>query len=278
MNNLITRTITGIVFIAVLGASILFNPVSFFALFAIITALAMWEFYKLLEASHIRVNIFLGIFTGVFCLLLTCLYALGYLGSVWFLLVIPLISMIMVSELYRNSENPFHSIAFTLLGILYIAVPFSLLILCGFPERSWQGYEPTLVLGFFLLLWSSDTGAYVVGITFGKHPLFPRISPKKSWEGLLGGSIFTLIIAFIIAHFYKALPLTDWLVIAVIICIFGIWGDLVESLLKRSLQVKDSGDLLPGHGGILDRFDSVIFSAPLVFLYLHLKFLTIIPF
>jgi phosphatidate cytidylyltransferase len=278
LNNLITRTLTGIVFILVLGAAILFNPVTFFALFTLIAVIGMWEFYKLLESTQIKVNSILGTSTGLFCLILTSFYALGYLGSVWFLLVIPMVTVIMISELYRNNENPFHNIAFTLLGILYIAMPFSLLILCGFPERSWHGYEPTLILGFFFLLWSSDTGAYVVGITLGKHPLFPRISPKKSWEGLLGGTIFTMLIAFIIAHFYKSLPLTDWLVIALIICIFGIWGDLVESLLKRSLQVKDSGDLLPGHGGILDRFDSVIFSAPLVFLYLHLKFLIILPF
>lgn len=276
MKNLITRTLTGIVFILVLGSAILFHPFSFFILFAIITLLGMVEFYKLLENSQIKVNILLGSITGMFCFVTTCFYALKYINPIWFLLVIPLIAMIMIRELYRNKENPFHNIAFTLLGVMYIAIPFSLLVLCGFPERAIHGYEPTILLGFFLLLWSSDTGAYVVGMTMGKHPLFPRISPKKSWEGLIGGVVFTLIVSLIIAHYYKFLPLLDWVIIALIICIFGIWGDLIESLLKRSLQVKDSGDLLPGHGGILDRFDSVIFSAPLVFLYLHLKYLIIL--
>ncbi len=275
MKNLITRTLTGIVFILVLGAAILFHPITFFALFAIIAAIGMIEFYKLLENSQVKVNVLLGLITGMLCFGITCFYALGYVSSLWFLLVIPLVTLIMINELYRNNDNPFHNIAFTILGILYVVTPFSLLVLCGFPERTEQGYEPTIVLGFFFLLWSSDTGAYVVGMTLGKHPLFPRISPKKSWEGLIGGFIFTMFVALIIAQYYKSIKIADWLIIAVIICVFGIWGDLVESLLKRSLQVKDSGDLLPGHGGILDRFDSVIFSAPLVFLYLHLKYLII---
>jgi len=275
LKNLITRTLTGIVFILVLGGAILFHPITFFVLFAIIAAIAMIEFYKLLKNSQVKVNILLGFITGMLCFGTTCFYALGYVSSLCFLLVIPFVTLIMINELYRNNDNPFHNIAFTILGILYVAMPFSFLVLCGFPSRSEQGYEPNLVLGYFFLLWSSDTGAYVVGMTLGKHPLFPRISPKKSWEGLIGGFIFTLFVALIIAQYYKFLTLTDWMIIAVIICVFGIWGDLVESLLKRSLQVKDSGDLLPGHGGILDRFDSVIFSAPLVFLYLHLKYLII---
>jgi phosphatidate cytidylyltransferase len=236
----------------------------------------MIEFYKLLGNTQIKANIWLGCLTGIFCFVSTCFYALNYINPIWFLFVIPLVAMIMVRELYRNQENPFHNIAFTLMGILYVAAPFSLLVLCGFPERSMLGYQPNLLLGYFFLLWSSDTGAYVVGMPLGKHPLFPRISPKKSWEGLIGGIIFTLLVSLIIAYYYKSLSITDWIVVALIVCIFGIWGDLVESLLKRSLQVKDSGDLLPGHGGILDRFDSVIFSAPLVFLYLHLKYLIIL--
>jgi phosphatidate cytidylyltransferase len=276
LKNLLTRTLTGTIFILIIGGTILFHPVAFFILFAIITFLGLLEFYKLIGNSLVHVNTILGLITGMVFFAISCLYGFGFINAVWFLLAIPCIVLIMIIELYRKKDNPFHNIAYTILGILYIAVPFSLLVLSGFPERSFAGYKPTLLLGFFFLLWSCDTGAYVVGMTLGKHSLFPRISPKKSWEGSIGGFIFTTSIAFIIAHYYKSLPLTDWLIMAGIICIFGTWGDLVESLLKRSLQVKDSGDIFPGHGGILDRFDSVLLSAPFVFLYLHLKFFVIL--
>jgi phosphatidate cytidylyltransferase len=238
---------------------------------AIIITLGLMEFYGLMAVVGIKSNKILGLLASLLFLSLTCLYALGNVTVGFYWMVTPFISAIFVAELYRKHPSPVRNIAVTLLGILYVAVPISLLILFGFPQHNFLSYQPNLILGFFFLLWANDTGAYLTGVTIGKHPMFPRISPKKSWEGFGGGLFFTLLVAVIISKYFIALQWIDWIVIAAIICIFGVWGDLIESMLKRSLQVKDSGNILPGHGGILDRFDSVLFSAPLVFVYLQLK-------
>lgn len=273
MNNFYKRSLTGIVFVLVLGGGILINPFTFFALIAVIVTLGIAEFYRLIDTTTVKANQTLGIATSLLLLTVACLYALGYATAAWFWMVSPLISATFIAELYRKHSTPFQNIAITLFGVIYIAVPFALLILLGFPEQTFSGYKPSLVIGFFFLLWANDTGAYLTGISIGKHPMFPRISPKKSWEGFTGGLLFTLLIAFIISKYFIALQRLDWIIIAIIICIFGVWGDLIESMLKRSLNIKDSGNILPGHGGILDRFDSVLFSAPIVFVYLQLKFL-----
>jgi phosphatidate cytidylyltransferase len=266
VNNFLTRTITGILFVLVLGMSILFfKPIAFGILTFCLIALGLNEFYRLNKTNSIPgIIIGLALFSGIFLL------SIGWLQNLkifWFL--IPITWIVFITELYRKKDKPFHNIALTLLGIIYIALPFSLLYLMGFTEFTANGYKPERILGFFFLLWTSDTGAYLVGMTIGRHPFFPRISPKKSWEGFIGGVASTLLVALVISHYFTALSPVNWLVIGAIIAIFGALGDLIESLLKRSLQVKDSGNILPGHGGILDRFDSVIFSAPLVYIYLQ---------
>ncbi len=232
----------------------------------------MIEFFGLFnETNNVKANKTLGIAIGLLFYCITCLYAIGYVSIAAYLLVVPLLSITFIVELYRKFDNPFQNIALTFLGVIYVAIPFSLLILNGFNSASIAGYSATVILGFFFLQWASDTGAYLVGISIGKHPLFKRVSPKKSWEGFVGGVVITQLIAVVISKYFTVLTVVDWVVIATIISIFGVLGDLVESLLKRSLNVKDSGTILPGHGGILDRFDSVICSAPIVFLYLQLK-------
>jgi phosphatidate cytidylyltransferase len=271
LNNFYKRSITGVLFVLVLGGAILFSAVTFFALIAIIVVLGISEFYKLMDLTPVKANKILGIANGLLLLAITCLFATGLVNAGWFWLLVPFISSIFVAELYRKSENPFQNIAITVFGVLYIALPFSLLVILGFPQQAVTSYQPHLIIGLFFLLWASDTGAYITGISIGKHPMFPRISPKKSWEGFIGGIIFTQLVAFIISKYFIALHMIDWMVIAIIICIFGVWGDLIESMLKRSLNIKDSGNILPGHGGILDRFDSILFSAPIVFVYLQLK-------
>jgi CDP-diglyceride synthetase len=270
LNNFYRRSITGIAFVLVLGGAILINPFTFFALIIVIVALGIAEFYRLIDGTGLKANKVLGMATGILFLVTSCLYATGAEVTL-FWTIVPLLSAVFVAELYRKQSTPFQNIAITIFGILYIAVPFSLLVLFGFPERTLSGYHATLVMGFFFLLWANDTGAYLTGISIGKHPMFPRISPKKSWEGFTGGLVLTLVVAFIISKYFISLQLVDWIIIAIIICIFGVWGDLIESMLKRSLNIKDSGNILPGHGGILDRFDSVLFSAPIVFVYLQLK-------
>lgn len=164
------------------------------------------------------------------------------------------------------------NIAYTLLGIFYVTIPFAMLYHLGFYKNHefGQEYSYQLILGFFFILWMNDTGAYLAGKYLGKHKLFERISPNKTWEGSLGGGIFSIGLAIIIAQYFTHINLTDWIIISLIIVIFGGIGDLVESMLKRSLNIKDSGKLLPGHGGILDRFDGLLISSPFVYCYLQL--------
>jgi phosphatidate cytidylyltransferase len=184
----------------------------------------------------------------------------------------------MVIELYRKQEKPFDSLAHTFFSVLYTAIPFSMLPFAAFSRTGLDSilphssikFSPGIILGFFILLWANDTAAYLIGITFGKHRLLERISPKKSWEGFFGGVIIAAAIAWLLSGWLGVLDRKGWIIVSVIISIAGTYGDLVESMLKRSQGVKDSGTIMPGHGGFLDRFDSVIISFPLVYLYISL--------
>ena len=171
-------------------------------------------------------------------------------------------------KLYKRFERkPFTNIAFTFLGIFYIAVPFALLNIAVF-EDGYYNFE--IILGCLLILWASDTGAYFAGTLFGKRKLFERISPKKSWEGFFGGALLALIFAYGMAYYFHSINLFQWMTVGIIIIVGGAFGDLVESLLKRSIEIKDSGDSLPGHGGFLDRFDGLLISAPFIVAFLEI--------
>ncbi|MFZ2287202.1 MAG: phosphatidate cytidylyltransferase, partial [Bacteroidales bacterium] len=182
-------------------------------------------------------------------------------------------------ELFRNAGRPFDSLAHTFFSILYTAVPFSMFPFSAFnhtglePLLQMEGiqFSPGILIGFFLLLWTNDTGAYLVGSLMGKHRLFERISPKKSWEGFFGGMLLTLLVARLISGWLGVADTTGWMIIAFIVSVAGTLGDLLESMLKRSLGLKDSGTIMPGHGGFLDRFDSVVVAFPLVYLYLAIS-------
>jgi len=271
--NFLTRTLTGAIFVIVLISAIELHPIVFCILFGAITTLGLHEFYMLSSSNGLHPGKYQGIAGGILIYSIICLLAAGIINKSAILILIPIFSALFIFEIYRNKEFPFQNIANLILGWVYIAIPFSILVWVGFPVNDAYTYHPHMILGFFILIWASDTGAYLVGISMGKHLLFPRISPKKTWEGWVGGSIFTLFIAGIISKFFTDVQLIDWVIIAGIISIFGIWGDLAESMLKRSYQVKDSGNILPGHGGILDRFDSALFSVPIVFIYLQAKYL-----
>lgn len=270
MSNFLKRTLSGALFVVVLIGSILWNSYSFALLFAAVVVWALFEFYSLVKTKDIHPQKYIGVLFGVLLFLAIFQNARNYLHFGFFILLIPATAGIFLLELFRNKPNPFQNIAFTLLGILYIAVPFSLLCYLVYPDYITLKYNPEILIGYFVLIWTSDTGAYLTGITFGKHPLFKRISPKKSWEGFIGGTILTIIVAWVVSMFSHEINLYQWLVVALIIAIFGVLGDLVESMLKRSLDVKDSGNFLPGHGGILDRFDSLIISSPFVFTFISL--------
>ena len=172
----------------------------------------------------------------------------------------------LIIELFLKSELPFNNVALIVFSLVYLAIPFSLLTFFSYSKAN--EFSPNVVAGILFLTWANDSFAYLVGSKIGKTPFFLRVSPKKTWEGTIGGGIFCMATAAIIAQFFTQLTLQDWLIIGGIIAVFGTIGDLVESLLKRSVGVKDSGSFMPGHGGFLDRFDAFVFCIPFVYFYL----------
>ena len=268
MSNFWQRLITGTLFVAVLITAIIYGPLASQLLFLWIALFSLSEFYKLFKNTVYKPNYVLGLIVGCCFYFVITANATDLLSNKWLYVLIPLATMPFFAELYRKQDQPFQNIALTIIGIFYTVVPFALLNSIATINHQ---YHSTILLGYFFLLWTHDIMAYIFGRWLGKHRLFERISPKKSWEGSIGGIIFAMIMAVIIAQFFTELSVVDWIVMAVIIVITGTLGDLVESMLKRSLNVKDSGNLLPGHGGLLDRFDALLLSIPFVLVYLMLK-------
>lgn len=271
MTNFTQRVITGALFGAVMILSVVFNGWTFIALFFIINLLSIWEFYKLVMTDGSEPRRYAGTLLSCTIFVLTGLIAKNFVHPVYLILILPLIFYIFIQELYLKSGKPFENLAYTFIGIIYLTVPLSLFNFIAFPTNDAGNYHYQIILGYFFLLWASDTGAYLFGRKLGKRKLFERHSPKKSWEGSIGGTITTLLVAYIISIYFTDLFLVDWIVIALLIVVTGTLGDLVESMLKRSLDVKDSGRILPGHGGILDRFDGLFISVPFVVTYLILR-------
>lgn len=268
MNNLISRTITGFFFVVAIIGSILVGHVLFAILFLIITLAALTEFYKLIKSEgKVDVQLFPGVILGGIVFVIASLTALQVISLKYLALCLSIPVIIFIIELYRKRANPFMNISVTIAGILYIALPFSLLNFLLNPGFVPGEYHPGILVGFFAILWTYDTFAYLTGMLFGRHLLFERISPKKSWEGVIGGMFFGVVAAWVVAKFNSEYDFVILTGEAFIIMILGTFGDLVESLLKRSLNIKDSGKLLPGHGGLLDRFDAVLLTAPAVFVY-----------
>ncbi|MBT3208359.1 MAG: phosphatidate cytidylyltransferase [Bacteroidetes bacterium] len=276
MKDIVLRSITGLIFISLVIGSILFsshtNGFSFGFLFLLFTILGTVEFYQLLKKQKIYPQTTIGTILSISIFTINFLFAFRFFeNSTIFLLLFPIITSIFIFELYRKQKQPFLNIAYTFLAPVFIGIPFAIL---NYLVANFNGQEivhtPNILVGFFIILWIYDSGAYVFGVSFGKHRLFERISPKKSWEGFIGGSIVAISAANVISVFFTELRLFDWLIISAIIIVFGTFGDLVESLLKRELNIKDSGNILPGHGGILDRFDGIFLSVPIIFAYLQI--------
>lgn len=272
-NNFIQRTITGVIFVAVLIGCIIGSVMSFGILFALISALAVNEFCNLVNRMEgVQVNKRICILAGVFLFLCFFYFGIDPSQTGIFIPYLALLIYLMVSELYLKKENPLHSWAYAMLSQLYIALPFALLNVLAFHSddtMSISQYNAILPLSIFIFNWVNDTGAYCTGMLFGKHRLFERISPKKSWEGSIGGGVFCIIASCVLAHYFPFLSIGVWVGLALTVVVFGTWGDLTESLLKRHLGIKDSGNILPGHGGILDRFDSAIMAIPAAVVYLY---------
>ena len=246
------------------------NKWIFATLFLFVTILTQLEFYQLLNKGAHKTSTYTGIGAGIFLYgtLAANALGIGFTGiNIIMLNFIPLV-LIFVFALFSGSANPFAGIGLTLTGIFYIALPFGLLNYFYLPSLLPNGVTYGVLLGFFLILWLNDTAAYLVGSAIGKHRLFERMSPKKTWEGSIGGALFALFTAWLLSNYFTAFLLWQWLALAIIIVVFGTLGDLVESMLKRSLGIKDSGNILPGHGGMLDRFDAVMLSAPVVFVFI----------
>ncbi|WP_238395693.1 phosphatidate cytidylyltransferase [Pontibacter pudoricolor] len=267
LSNLNQRIIIGVLGAALFVGSILVSEWTYFVLFLLLTIVGLLEFYRLAATQGIKPNKTLGAALGALFYILIFLIEKELVRSELLYLTLPLLGLVFVLELYRKQPQPFTNIAFTLLGVLYIALPFGLLHKLGYLNDTYN-WQP--ILGLMLLIWASDTGAYIAGKNFGKRKLFPRISPGKTWEGWAGGMLLTLAVAYGLSVYFQDLALYQWLGIGIIVSIFGVFGDLVESMLKRSLDVKDSGTLLPGHGGILDRFDSLIIVIPFIVAFLQI--------
>ena len=277
MKNLIIRTITGVIFVAAIVASFL-RPDAMVLLFSIVTGLTIWEFTGLVnERENVTVNRFISTVAGVYFFYAMTYFCSDLYGgiakSVVFIPYLVTIIYLLISELYLRHNDPIEDWAYTMLAQMYIALPFSLLNVLAFTATP-NGeitFNTLLPLSVFVFLWVNDTVAYCVGSLLGRHKLFPRVSPGKSWEGSIGGAIFVLAAAWAISAFLdgEMLTLWAWLGLGLVVVIFGTWGDLVESLFKRTLGIKDSGNILPGHGGMLDRFDSSLLAIPAAVVYLY---------
>jgi phosphatidate cytidylyltransferase len=271
LTNFIQRSITGIIYVAILIASILVHPFAFAIVFAGITAVGLSEFYNLAASADIRPWKYTGIIAGVILFIVNFLYVSGFISLSVLICLLLLSFSIFFLGLIKWREKIIPSLGVTFLGILYIAVPLSLLTYLCYPGKGPSSYTYEILLEYLFILWLYDTGAYISGSLLGKHKITEKISPGKTWEGLTGGLILSIAVAFFVAKIFKIIPRTDWLVISLITVVTGTLGDLVESGIKRNAGIKDSGHLLPGHGGMLDRIDSVLLSVPFVLLFLILR-------
>lgn len=272
MKNFIQRAITGVIFVAVLIGCIIGGPLPFGILFCLISALATVEFCQLMnqqQGVHINRNVCtLGSITLFLCFFF---YGMNPAETNIFIPYLAILIYLFISELYLKKENPINNWAYAMFSQLYVALPFALLNVLAFqttPTDTVSQYLFIFPLSIFIFNWMNDTGAYCTGVLFGKHPLFKRISPKKSWEGSIGGAVFCMAAAFALAHFFPIYSTGEWIGLSLTVVVFGTWGDLTESLMKRQLGIKDSGNILPGHGGILDRFDSAMLAIPAAVVYL----------
>lgn len=274
LKNLGVRTLSGAVLAVVVLGAVMWNQWSYGALLALLLVTGMHEFYALAEAQGARPQRFIGLFASVLLLALNFAFvsddiqilgsareAFGF-GLALLLLLLPVMT---ICELYRGLERPAANIGTTLLGVVYVAMPLSLM--CYFPILGSETWDPAPMLVYIFVIWANDVFAYLVGMSIGRHRLFERLSPKKSWEGFFGGLVGAVIVGVVAAHLLGGSYLA-WGGLALVAAATGVLGDLAESMFKRAAGVKDSGRLIPGHGGVLDRFDAMLLSAPFVFVYM----------
>jgi len=277
MKNFIVRTITSVFFVAAIVTSFL-NAQAMTALFSVVTGMTIWEYCGLVnDRPFVSTNRFICTISGVYLFLAMAGFNSGMTPSTVFIPYLVSIVYLMVAELYMKAKDPINNWAYTMLSQLYIALPFSLLNVLAFRSNGYDiQYSYLAPLAVFVFLWINDAGAYCVGSLLGRHKLFPRISPGKSWEGSVGGGLLVMAAAVLVWWLTEQYGVNDiglnawqWAGLGLVVVIFGTWGDLIESLLKRTLGIKDSGNILPGHGGMLDRFDSTLMAVPAAVVYLY---------
>ena len=261
------RLVTGFLGAFFLIFMMVYHQYTFFFVILGIGVLTQIEFYDLVRKSGREPSSSYGLVMGILLFLIVALVELDLATYDLIYLYIPLVSIIYILELYKIHGHPFTNIAYSIMGVVYVMLPLSMLTMIAFIEGD---YNYVVVVGLFFLIWSNDVGAYFAGILFGKSKLFERISPKKTWEGAVGGAAFSQFFAFLLFKFFGYQQPLHWHFIALIVVAAGNYGDLVESLFKRSVAIKDSSSKLPGHGGFLDRFDSLIMAIPFVLAYLKL--------
>jgi len=269
LKDIYIRTLTGIFFLVAVLGSVLLSPFAFFGLFFIFAFIGLNEFFLLSDSNNGRKKNVAFYILGMFIYSLIGLIGLNLIDIRYAYLLLLVFPVTIIHELFRKTDASWNRIGTYFSGFFYVAFPFGLLnALFLMPDR--EGYWTGILIGLFVIVWSNDIFAYLTGSLLGRHKLFERVSPKKSWEGSIGGLVFALLAAWILSMFFTEINLTDWMILAVIIAITGSLGDLSESLLKRKAGVKDSGNIFPGHGGVLDRFDATLFAVPFVFVYINL--------
>ena len=270
MKETITRSLTGILFLAVVLLALILHPYIYLAIFSAVILIGWMEFNGLFDFSGKSSMKFTGAFLLLASFLIVYLILEGRLPVLFLLFPVFSLGIMLVFDALGKTRSPGGGIPVFSTGFLYLGTGLCGLHFLAFRQGTAETYSPTWILYTLYLIWTYDTMAYVAGRLAGKHPLWPRISPKKTWEGSIGGALFAVALAVVLGRFNSLLPIPAWIGLALVVVFFGTIGDLFESWLKRRSGRKDSGTLLPGHGGILDRFDSLLMATPFVNLYLIL--------
>ena len=271
MKELLKRSLTGILIVGLILAGIIIHPVVFAVVFSVFMSLALFEFYKLGEKLGFQPAKIVGLAGGLLLFALFFLTANRFIPPQFLGLAVIIPLLVLLADLFSQGTSGFKNGLVTLAGIVYVSVPFSLLNFIETPRCvDHPEFYPWVLAGVFFIIWVYDSAAYAVGSLTGKHKICTRISPAKSWEGLIGGTVFAVLMGIGNSVMFEELSITDWMVTAILVVIFGTSSDFFESKLKREAGVKDSGNILPGHGGMLDRFDTLLFATPAIFVWINL--------
>ena len=265
LSNFWQRLFTGIGFVGIISAAVVWSPLSCVALFLIINVFCLYEFFSLFGLN--KLFTYLGLAVGTLIYVSISHFINEQIPPDSILILIPVLFLLFIPIIFDHSTDLFRQIGILFFGLIYISIPFGLFVFSGFVT---DVYNFHFLLAALILTWVNDTMAYVSGSLFGKHKFYEKLSPKKTWEGVVGGFVFTLLFSFVFSYFFADdASWIHWLFIAMIVSVFAIIGDLFESRIKRGLNIKDSGTIFPGHGGFLDRFDAILFVIPFNFLYIY---------